>query len=87
LGRSGFDATATQDVAHAHGGAALQAWALLGTPLGRIGLKLGPQLRVATRGFMQAYYGVDPGRSAASGRPAYVAGGGLERPGMLASAE
>ena len=82
-----LDATATQGIARAHGGAAMDARALLSIPVGKVGLEIGPELRVATRSFMQAYFGIDESRAAAAGRAAYSAGGGLERAGLLANAE
>lgn len=82
-----LDAIATQDVTGAHGGAALDVRALLGVPLGRLGIAAGPELRLVTRRYAEAYYGISPSHSQASGRPAYSAAGGLERAGFLVSGE
>ena len=81
------DATLTQDMAQAHRGLALDVRTLLSFPLGPVGIEAGPQLRVVNRSFAQSYFGIDPINAAASGRPAYRAGGGLERAGAMASAE
>ena len=81
------DATLTQDLAQEHKGLALDLRALLSFPLGRGGVQVGPQLRVVNRSFAQSYFGIDPINAAASGRPAYRAGGGLERAGALVNAE
>jgi hypothetical protein len=81
------DATVTQDVARTHRGAVLDGRALLSLPLGPLGLSAGPTIRAVSRPFAEAYYGVEPSRVLASGRPAYSAGAGLERAGGLLVAE
>ncbi|MGE3333480.1 MAG: MipA/OmpV family protein [Rhodospirillaceae bacterium] len=40
-------------------------------------LSLGPRVRMVDKSFNQAYFGVTPAQSAASGLPVYEAGGGL----------
>lgn len=82
-----LDAIATQDVTGAHGGAALDARALIGVPFGRLGIAAGPELRLVTRRYAESFYGISPNRSQSSGRPAYSAAGGLERVGFLVTGE
>ncbi len=77
------DATLTQDLAHSHGGAVMEARALLSAPLGRVAFTAGPQLRVVTRQYAQSYYGISEAEAARTRYPAYRAGGGLERVGGL----
>lgn len=81
------DATLTQDVAQAHRGLALELRALVSLPLGPVGIELGPQARLVNQRFAQSYFGIDAQNAAASGRPAYRAGGGLERVGGIVNAE
>ena len=82
-----IDLTGTQDVARAHGGAALEAHALLSLPLGHVGLEFGPELRLANHTFNQAFFGIDASRAASTGRPSYRAAGGVERVGGVANLE
>ena len=83
-----LDVSATQDVLRGHGGAVLQAEATLSLPLAQgFGVEFGPFLRAATGSYAKAYYAIDAAASAANGRPAYAAHGGLERAGLEASAQ
>ena len=77
------DASFTQDVAHNHRGAALDARALVSVPVGRVAFSIGPELRVVTQRFAQSFYGVGEAEATTSRYQPYRAGGGLERIGGL----
>lgn len=82
-----LEATLTQDVVRAHGGAVLELRALAQGAFGPLGVSAGPQLRTVSRPYSSALYGIDQGEALASGLPAYQAKGGIESFGMVASAE
>jgi outer membrane scaffolding protein for murein synthesis (MipA/OmpV family) len=83
-----LDLSLTQDVLHGHGGAVAEAWATLSLPLAKgLGVEFGPFLRAASQRYTQAYFGIDAQQSAANGKPAYNAAGGLERGGLQVAAQ